>query len=82
MPSKYKSRLLDEGWPGRAKLAESSDGFMDFKSKIEARLSAVNDPSLVSQLQTDSNFRQSTDSSRWLKTLSSIKRNSILSKSK
>ncbi|KAI8352488.1 hypothetical protein BD560DRAFT_408781 [Blakeslea trispora] len=41
---------FDEGWPGRAKIAIKSSGFLDFKSKIEARLSAVNDASVMSQI--------------------------------
>jgi hypothetical protein len=49
----YKDHsLFDDGWPGRTKSAMNSTGFMDFKSKIEAKLGAINDPSLVSQLDT------------------------------
>jgi hypothetical protein len=44
--------LFDEGWPGRTKVAMKSDGFMDFKAKIEAQLGAINDPSLISQLDS------------------------------
>jgi hypothetical protein len=44
--------LFDDGWPGRTKSAMNSTGFIDFKSKIEAKLGAINDPSLVSQLDT------------------------------
>lgn len=44
--------LFDEGWPGRTKVAMKSDGFMDFKSKIEAKLGAINDPSLIYQLDS------------------------------
>lgn len=44
--------LFDDGWPGRTKTAMNSTGFIDFKSKIEAKLGAINDPSLISQLDT------------------------------
>ncbi|CAO3610362.1 unnamed protein product [Mucor hiemalis] len=44
------SSLFDDGWPGRTKNAMESSGFMDFKSKIEAKLGAINDPSLISEL--------------------------------
>ncbi|CAO3691257.1 unnamed protein product [Rhizopus stolonifer] len=42
--------FFNEGWCGRAQEAMNSSGFMDFKSKIEAKLSAINNPSLMSQL--------------------------------
>ncbi|KAI9247635.1 hypothetical protein BY458DRAFT_527089 [Sporodiniella umbellata] len=42
--------FFNEGWCGRAKEAMSTTGFMDFKSKIEAQLGAINHPSLMSQL--------------------------------
>lgn len=45
--------LFDDGWPGRTKIAMKSTGFIDFKSKIEAKLGAINDPSLISQLDTN-----------------------------
>lgn len=49
----YKDHsLFDDGWPGRTKSAMNSTSFMDFKSKIEAKLGAINDPTLVSQLDT------------------------------
>ncbi|KAI8366459.1 hypothetical protein EDC96DRAFT_508158 [Choanephora cucurbitarum] len=44
---------FDEGWPGRAKRASTSSGFLDFKSKIEAQLSAVNDASVMSQINAN-----------------------------
>jgi hypothetical protein len=45
-------RSLDDGWPGRAKSAMKSSAFIDFKSKIEAKLSAVNDDSeLISEIK-------------------------------
>lgn len=44
--------LFDDGWPGRTKTAMKSSGFIDFKSKIEAKLGAINDPSLISQLDS------------------------------
>ncbi|KAI8975710.1 hypothetical protein BDF20DRAFT_837076 [Mycotypha africana] len=47
-PVSYKNNsLFDEGWPGRTKKAMNSAGFIDFKSKIEAKLGAVNDPALL-----------------------------------
>lgn len=46
------SILFDDGWPGRTKAAMKSTGFIDFKSKIEAKLGAINDPELISQLDT------------------------------
>lgn len=53
--------LFDDGWPGRTKTAMKSSGFIDFKSKIEAKLGAVNDPSLISQLDSsNANVDEST----------------------
>ncbi|KAI8978579.1 hypothetical protein BDB01DRAFT_837220 [Pilobolus umbonatus] len=43
--------LMIEGWPGKTKDAMKSVGFIDFKSKIEAKLSALNDADLISQLE-------------------------------
>lgn len=53
--------LFDDGWPGRTKTAMKSSGFIDFKSKIEAKLGAINDPSLISQLDSsNANVDEST----------------------
>ncbi|KAI7895163.1 uncharacterized protein EV154DRAFT_477612 [Mucor mucedo] len=51
-PTRKGDSLFDDGWPGRTKKAMKSSGFIDFKSKIEAKLGAINDPSLISQLDT------------------------------
>lgn len=51
-PTRKGDSLFDDGWPGRTKKAMTSSGFIDFKSKIEAKLGAINDPSLISQLDT------------------------------
>lgn len=45
--------MFDDGWPGRTKMAMKSTGFIDFKSKIEAKLGAINDPSLISELDKE-----------------------------
>lgn len=55
LPRVTSSKLFDDGWPGRAKKAMASTEFMDFKSKIEAKLGAINDPSLLVQLQDKDN---------------------------
>lgn len=52
-PVTTNNTLFDDGWPGRTKKAMNSTGFIDFKSKIEAKLGAINDPSLISELETD-----------------------------
>ncbi|KAG1147635.1 hypothetical protein G6F37_003900 [Rhizopus arrhizus] len=57
--------FFDEGWPGRAKKAMDSTGFIDFKSKIEAKLSAINHPVLMSQLESDQSVQPSLLSSRY-----------------
>lgn len=57
--------FFDEGWPGRAKKAMDSTGFIDFKSKIEAKLSAINHPGLMSQLESDRSVQPSLLSSRY-----------------
>jgi hypothetical protein len=49
------SKLFDDGWPGRTKKAMASTEFMDFKSKIEAKLGAINDASLLVQLDKNNN---------------------------
>lgn len=62
LPQIHKDHsLFDDGWPGRTKTAMKSSGFIDFKSKIEAKLGAINDPSLISQLDSsNANVDEST----------------------
>lgn len=53
--------LFDDGWPGRTRTAMKSSGYIDFKSKIEAKLGAINHSSLISQLDSsNANVDEST----------------------
>ncbi|KAI9482888.1 MAG: hypothetical protein EXX96DRAFT_447142, partial [Benjaminiella poitrasii] len=47
--------FFDDGWPGRTRTAMNTTGFIDFKSKIEAKLGAINDPSLILEIENNSN---------------------------
>jgi hypothetical protein len=49
-PSETAVGFMSEGWPGRTKDAMNTSSFIDFKSKIEAKLGAVNDSSLMTEL--------------------------------
>ncbi|KAI7903883.1 uncharacterized protein BX663DRAFT_505556 [Cokeromyces recurvatus] len=55
MNATTKSVFFDDGWPGRARKAMNTTGFIDFKTKIEAKLGAINDPSLISELEKNHN---------------------------
>lgn len=60
LPEIKSACFFDDGWPGRAKQAMTSDSFMDFKARIEAKLSATNSSSLMIELNQSSNSSSSS----------------------
>ncbi|KAI8882656.1 hypothetical protein K501DRAFT_295147 [Backusella circina FSU 941] len=58
-PSDAAVGFMSEGWPGRAKDAMNTSSFIDFKSKIEAKLCAANDASLVTELNNSMKEQES-----------------------